>query len=457
MMLTTTTIKPTMAVPSTRHSTQPVKGTLRMGFTVTKSPPALVSPSQPTPSSRNLPLSSIDRKAAVRVLVDLLLLYERGDQPAKLLKGALSKALVVYYPVAGRIVESSKPGELDVACTGDGVWFVEASADCTLEQVRHLELPRLLPKDDLLPLPPPQVDLDSLILLLQVTQFACGGFVVGVRFSHAVFDGLGAAQFLKAVAEIARGLPAPTVEPIWSREFIPSPANLPSPPPSPPQGLPPSCTAFPFVTCALDVPADSINRIKNRCMQETGRKCSNFDVVTAMLWQCRTRAATLEPAHHIRLGFATNIRHLLHQVLPQEGGYYGNWVFPVGVAATSGRIVNASLVEVVSMIRDAKERLAAKFLEWVMGEEEADPYRVPVEYGTCVVADWSRIGFSEVDYGWGDPVGVAPLNDDTDFIATCIFLRPPAPMQGVRLWTRCVVKEHLAAFADQVMEFCQSS
>ncbi|THU63612.1 hypothetical protein C4D60_Mb01t17660 [Musa balbisiana] len=138
-----------------------------MGFTVAKSPPALVSPSQPTPSGRNLPLSSIDRKAAVRVLVDLLLLYERGDQPAKLLKGSLSKALVAYYPVAGRIVESSKPGELDVACTGDGVWFVEASADCTLEQVRHLELPRLLPKDDLLPLPPPQVDLDSLILLLQ--------------------------------------------------------------------------------------------------------------------------------------------------------------------------------------------------------------------------------------------------------------------------------------------------
>jgi hypothetical protein len=51
---------------------------------------------------------------------------------------------------------------------------------------------------------------------VQVTTFACGGFVVGFRFSHAVVDGLGAAKFVGAVGELARGADQISSPATWS-------------------------------------------------------------------------------------------------------------------------------------------------------------------------------------------------------------------------------------------------
>jgi hypothetical protein len=60
-------------------------------------------------------------------------------------------------------------------------------------------------------------------LIDQVTTFTCGGFVIGLRTNHAVADGTGAAQFLNAVGDLARGLPEPRVKPVWGRDSFPDP------------------------------------------------------------------------------------------------------------------------------------------------------------------------------------------------------------------------------------------
>jgi len=41
-------------------------------------------------------------------------------------------------------------------------------------------------------------------MLVQVTAFSFGGFVVGVTWNHGVGDTMGIAQFLQAVGEMAR-------------------------------------------------------------------------------------------------------------------------------------------------------------------------------------------------------------------------------------------------------------
>uniref|UniRef100_A0A804JC70 Uncharacterized protein n=1 Tax=Musa acuminata subsp. malaccensis TaxID=214687 RepID=A0A804JC70_MUSAM len=390
-----------------------------MRFSVNKLVPELVAAAEPTPSGR-LPLSSMDRIAAVRVLADTILVFQQGLAPAKAIKAALSRALVPYYPVAGRIFEP-RPGEPEVACTGEGVWFVEASVDCNLKDVNNLERPLLLPKEELIPFAPAEVKEEDLIMMMQVTEFTCGGFAVGTRLSHVVFDGLGAAQFLKAVAEIARGHARPVVHPVWCRDAIPSPPKL--------------------------------SPVKNQFWRETGQTCSTFDVVTATAWQCRTRAICFDAHVDVHLGFAANTRHLLRGLLPQEG-YYGNCVYPMGIKAKAGTIAGSSPVAVIELIRDAKERISTKFLDWMMGETaEEDPYRVPPGYGTLVVSDWRLMGFSEVNYGWGEPIHVTPLNDDSNFVASCIYLSPPKPKQGLRLMTRCCEKDHLPAFHEEMMKF----
>ncbi|CAL9117485.1 unnamed protein product [Musa textilis] len=282
--------------------------------------------------------------------------------------------------------------------------------------------------------------------MLQVTEFRCGGFAVGIRFNHAVFDGVGAAQVLKAVAEIARGHARPVVEPVWCRDAIPSP-------PKPLQRHAAFPAAFHFQTSAFDISSDRINAVKNQFLRETGQKCSTFDVVTALLWQCRTRAISLDPHADLGLGFAANTRHLLRGLLPEEG-FYGNCVYPMEIKANAGTIAASSLVVLIVLIRDAKDRLSAKFSECMMGDSAENPYTIPPGYGTLAVSDWRRVGFSEVNYGWGEPILVVPLPDDNNnVVASCVYLLPPKPKQGVRLMTRCVEMEHLPAFTEEIMKF----
>ena len=141
--------------------------------TVEKSAPELVPPAGPTPGG-TLPLSSIDKTAAVRVSVDFVQVFPRaagdvGDQDAAVaaMRDGFARALVPYYPVAGRIADVS-PGEPVVDCTGQGVWFVEAAASCALADVNYLERPLLIPKEELLPCPPPEEKLEDLIIMAQV-------------------------------------------------------------------------------------------------------------------------------------------------------------------------------------------------------------------------------------------------------------------------------------------------
>jgi hypothetical protein len=144
-----------------------------MGFPVTRTNRSLVPPSSATPNE-TLRLSVIDRVVGLRHAVRSLHVFDAagitagGDEkaPAKTLREALGKALMDYYPLAGRFVDSG--GETRVACTAEGAWFVEATAAFTLEEVKHLDHPMLIPKEELLPEPSPDVPPLDMPLMMQV-------------------------------------------------------------------------------------------------------------------------------------------------------------------------------------------------------------------------------------------------------------------------------------------------
>ncbi|KAF8687666.1 hypothetical protein HU200_042583 [Digitaria exilis] len=475
----------------------------------------VVSPSAPTPRGE-LPLSWLDRYPTQRALIESLHVFKGragagadAETPAKAIERALAAALVSYYPIAGRLAVSGDEGDGDlvVDCTGEGVWFIEATSSCTLEDVDYLEYPLMVPKDELLPHPtyPASDPLpeDSLILLvqvmnskpkiqsffrvvenynidssqrgsarqlkwrlirfppnkpamnaMQVTQFACGGFVVGFRFCHAVADGPGAAQFMTAIGDLARGHAAPLVAPTWAREAIPSP-------PGAAVGPLPVPTELRLQYLAMDISTDYIDHFKARFLDQTGHRCSAFEVLIAKAWQSRTRAARFAPGSPVHVCFAMNARPALaalrggkkQAALPD--GFYGNCYYIMRVSATAEAVADASVYDVVRLIREGKKRLPSEFARWSAGGEGGggevvDPYRITSDYRTLLVSDWSRLGFAEVDYGWGCPVHVVPLTN-LDYIATCILVKPSAHKPGARLITQCVAAEDVDDFHRSMM------
>jgi len=405
-----------------------------MGFTVTKISEGPIKPADPTPTP-TLPLAWVDRYPTHRGLVESMHLFRSGSEPAKVIRDALAKALVFFYPLAGQIVEPVQ-GEPAIECSAQGVYFVEAKADCSLEEAKYLDRPLLISKDDLVPYPNSEnwgVEPHNTIMMMQVTTFTCGGFVLGLRFNHASADGMGAAQFIKAVGDMARGLPEPLVKPVWDREKFPNPKIKPGPLPELP------ILALDYTV--IDFPTDYINKLKSQYIAYSGKICSGFDVLTAKLWQCRTRALNLAPESEVKLCFFASVRHLLKL----DKGYYGNSIFPVKMTVPSGKVINSTLLEVVDLIRQAKERMAVEFFQFAKEEVDADPFQMTFNYESVYVSDWSKLGFVDVDYGFGKPMFCGPLVNN-DFIASVVVLKAPAPFDGTRMLASCLTKEHSEEF-----------
>ncbi|GFZ04459.1 HXXXD-type acyl-transferase family protein [Actinidia rufa] len=154
--------------------------------------------------------------------------------------------------------------------SGEGVWFVEATADCSLDVVNDLEDALSIPYDKLLPDRPLQSQGEDPLLLMQVTQFACDGFVIGLTFCHTICDGMGAAQFLHAMSELARGVDHLTVAPVWHRDFLPpSPQDHQECPTElgagrPPAAAPPIMPSYRLEHANIDISLEQINELKQK-------------------------------------------------------------------------------------------------------------------------------------------------------------------------------------------------
>ncbi|KAF3444343.1 hypothetical protein FNV43_RR14034 [Rhamnella rubrinervis] len=182
-----------------------------LNFTVEVGAPELIRPEKSTPREFKY-LSNIDDQTGLRNHIPFVHFLPpnvamHNNDPVVMIKQALSKVLVFYYPVAGRLRNADK-GKLVVDCCGEGVIFRGGNADITLK-----ELCNIVDDDGLKP-PFPEWDkllvddiwgsnfiTDSPLLRMQVTELSCGGFVLAYTFNHCICDAYGAYQFIKAVSE----------------------------------------------------------------------------------------------------------------------------------------------------------------------------------------------------------------------------------------------------------------
>lgn len=379
-----------------------------LSFAVRRREPVLVAPARPTPRGAKR-LSDIDGRESPQSYMPAIFIYRGGDgQPARgdpvvIIRQALSEALVHYYPLAGRIREVVGGRGLVVDCTGDGVMFAEAEANVRLEELEAagLRLPFPCNMDQL------QLDVDGALdcplFMIQVTRLVCGGFIVGVRLCHTICDGLGFAQFLDAIADLARGLPSPAIAPAWSRELLAGDgaACIPT---APIINSEPTAHDDMVIRSFIFGPAEIAVLKTNLSLPGLRGATTRYELLAASLWIARTRALALLPGQDAVLTVIGNFRRNAALRLP--AGYYGNACAPVRAVAPAGALTGGSLDDAVELVRKAKAAAGhIRSVADLLLLHGTRPLPVPEMFR---VSDLRHLGFHRLDFGWGKPLYGGP-------------------------------------------------
>ncbi|XP_030936860.1 benzyl alcohol O-benzoyltransferase-like [Quercus lobata] len=392
-------------------------------FKVRRCKPELVAPAKPTPHEFKQ-LSDIDDQEGLRFQIPLIQFYKydplmKGRDPVRVIREALAKTLVFYYPFAGRLREGTGR-KLVVECTGEGIIFIEADADVTLEQFGDSLQPPFPCWEELLFDVPGSVGiLNCPLLLIQVTRLKCDGFIFALRLNHTMSDAPGVVQFMMAVGEMARGASAPSILPVWQRHLL--------------QARDP-----PHVTCTHreydEMVADTIVSIPvidnmahraiffgptevsalRRFMPHHLKQCSTFELLTACIWRCRTIALHTKPHEVVRVLCIVNARDKFNPPLPT--GYYGN-VFAFSVALTTAeKLCENPLGYAVELVKKAKDNVTEEYMQSVsdLMVIKGRPHFYGV--GSYVVSSVARARFGGVDYGWGKSIYGGPAKGEVGAI-----------------------------------------
>ncbi|KAI3923388.1 hypothetical protein MKW98_026981 [Papaver atlanticum] len=376
-------------------------------FRVRKREPEFIVPAKPIPYEVKY-LSDIDDREGLRFHVPKILFYRKkdfcmgsthkADDIVGVTKKALADALVFYYPFAGRLREVPG-GKLLVECTAQGVLFIEADADVSLEQLGGDFLKPPFPcLEQLLYTPSNSEDILSCpLLFVQVTRLMCGGFIFGLRYNHTICDGQGIHQFVKALAEIARGKVSPSILPVWERHLL----NARDPP------------QVTFAHREYDPPSnrneklpslDDLNNVSS--ITPHLQACTTFELLTAWLWRSRTIAVGYDPNEEVRVVISVSTRGKFHSPLPT--GFYGNTVaYPAAVSTTEKLIQNhlSFALELVMQVKNEVNLMSVKGIPTIS------------TLGTYFVSDMRHMGNAgEVDIGCrevvydGPALGVNPTS-----------------------------------------------
>ncbi|KAA8527997.1 hypothetical protein F0562_035134 [Nyssa sinensis] len=398
-------------------------------FSVRRREPELVVPAKPTPREAKQ-LSDIDDQEGLRFHFPMIMFYKtnplmKGKDPVRAIREAVAKALVYYYPYAGRLHEGPNR-KLLVDCTGEGVLFVEADANIKLEQLGDTIQPPCPYRQELLyDVPGSGGILGCPLMLIQVTRLLCGGFVLAVRLNHTMSDALGLVQFLNAVGEMARGACEPSLLPVWQRELL----NARSPPritcihheyedESNNNSSPVTLDHDNLVHQSFFFGPKETKAIKKHLPPHI-RSSSTFDVITACVWRSSVTALRLDPDEVVRIMLMVSVRGMPGLDLPS--GYYGNAIASPAAISKAGTLCDNPLGYAVGLVKKAKARVSEEYTRSVadlMVIKGRPPYSTLWNF---MVSDTSRVGFGEVDFGWGKAVYGGSVG--SMFCNTSIFAR----------------------------------
>ncbi|KAI9178467.1 hypothetical protein LWI28_026858 [Acer negundo] len=375
--------------------------------------PTLVPPNEETEKGLYF-LSNLDQNIAIPIRT--IYFYKSdskgNEDAAKVIKNALSKLLVHYYPLAGRLTISSE-GKLIVDCTGEGAVFVEAEANCTVEEIADISKTDPLTLCKLVyDIPGAQNILQRPPLMAQVTRFKDGGFVLGMCMNHCMLDGLGAVEFVNSWGQIARGLPL-KVPPFLDRKILksrnPPKVEFPHHEFSEIEDI--SNTSKLYEEELLYRPfcfdSEKLEKLKKAATEdEILTKCTTFETLAAFVWKARCQALRMKADQQTKLLFAVDGRPRFVPPLPE--GYAGNGVVLTYSLCSAGELLENPLSFAVGLVQKAVKLTTDDYMRSAIDYFETTRER-PSLAATLLITTWSRLTFHATDFGWGEAFVSGPV------------------------------------------------
>ncbi|KAL3840287.1 hypothetical protein ACJIZ3_024878 [Penstemon smallii] len=409
--------------------------------------PTLIRPSSPTPN-HTLYLSNLDDQTFLRFSIKYLYLFRKSVNSTETLKESLSRVLVHYYPLAGRLRRSrgnddddDDDKKLQVECNGEGAVFAEAKMDLTAEKfLEFARKPNKTFRKLMYRAEAPAGFLDIPPLVVQVTNLQCGGMILCTAINHCICDGIGTSQFLHAWAHMTTNSNSTDLplSPIHSRHLL-----RPRTPPEVTYSHPgftkiaPNESHFqtglnineylqsqPLVPTSITFSPSQILHLKRQCFPSL--KCTTFEVLASHTWQCWVKSLQLSPSTQVKLLFSVNVRKKMSEEMPK--GYFGNGFVLACAEAGVKELVSTNLYDGVKLVQKAKSTITSDYVKSIIDLLEDKAVRTDLST-SLVISQWSKLGLEDLDFGQGKPLHMGPLTSDI----YCLFLPVNGDYDDVRV------------------------
>lgn len=399
---------------------------------------------------------------------------QKADSISNTLRESLSRALVHFYPLAGRL-RWIEGGRLELDCNAMGVHFLEAETESKFDDLFGQKLSPS-PQHSLRLIP--TVDCQSPVhgqplLLVQLTRFSCGGISLGFAISHVAVDGQSALHFFSEWARLARGEPLDKA-PLLDREKAFRAGRAPLSPPRfdhsddfdhPPLLLGQSVNNIPRKKkCGgglLELSKGQVEKLKrmaNEGRNSSVKPYSRYEILAGYIWKCACKARNHADEQLTALGVCVDTRTRVRPPLPCE--YFGNAVFNAVAKCNAGELMSKPLGFAVRKVREAVEKVTDEYvwsaIDYLKTQPDMAEFRdLNGLWGSqgpffgnpnLVVMSWLTLPIYGLDFGFGKEVYMDPgTHEHFDGES---FILPTADGDGSLLVKVDLEVEHMKTFEE---------
>ncbi|KAL8233459.1 hypothetical protein R6Q59_019559 [Mikania micrantha] len=378
-----------------------------------------IKPSSKTPQHLKTFNLSVLHQLIPAPYAPVIFFYPNQDHAAEIqideqLKISLAQTLTRFYPLAGTIKD-----DLSIDCDDSGAYYATARVNTSLvEFLNHLGLGSI---NQFLPCDPAfaRSNAGTRVTNVQVNIFKCGGLAVSLCISHKILDGAALATFVKCWASIHQAVRLSStcieelVYPDLTTCFLPANDSR----------LRDSSMAMwasfiKFGKCSTSrfvFNRFALAKLKAEAARKGVEQPTRVEVVSALLWKCVMVASKEQDGFNkpSLLSHVVNLRRRSGSTLAENS--IGNLVW-LATAEFESITDDIKQHDLVNQVRRSILEINTEFVTKLQDDERQnameESLKLMKDCGTKESVDyigftsWCKMGFYDVDFGWGKPVWV---------------------------------------------------